>query len=89
MPSTNVECLIAIFKEARYKVVVLPNVRCLSERELSLLTEYVENGGNIVAKLMKPVCVRLNANDFIFSLVNITSSPSGHFEVCCQFMILV
>lgn len=33
----------------RYKVVVLPNVRCLSERELSLLTAYVENGGNIVA----------------------------------------
>lgn len=32
-----------------YNVVILPNVRCLSDKEVSLLTEYVGNGGNILA----------------------------------------
>lgn len=32
-----------------YKVVILPNVRCLSDKELLLLIEFVGNGGNIVA----------------------------------------
>jgi len=32
-----------------YKVIILPNVRCLSDNEVSLLTDYVGNGGNIVA----------------------------------------
>ena len=34
---------------ARYKVVVLANVRSLSDAELGLIKEFVGNGGNIVA----------------------------------------
>src|SRR5688572_28297044 len=34
---------------ANYKVIILPNVRCLSDKEITLLTEYVANGGNLVA----------------------------------------
>ena len=34
---------------SKYKVVILPNVRCLSANEISLLKDYVANGGNIVA----------------------------------------
>jgi hypothetical protein len=33
----------------KYKVVFLPNVRCMSDREAELLKEYVRNGGNLVA----------------------------------------
>ncbi len=34
---------------SKYKVVVLPNVRCLSDNEVSLLKNYVGHGGNLVA----------------------------------------
>ena len=34
---------------AKYKVVVLPNVRCLSDNEVSLLKEYVGQGGSLIA----------------------------------------
>lgn len=34
---------------AKYKVVILPNVRCLSDKEVSLLTGYVAGGGNLIA----------------------------------------
>lgn len=34
---------------SKYKVVILPNVRCLSDQEVSLLQDYVGNGGNIIA----------------------------------------
>lgn len=33
----------------RYKVVFLPNVRCMGDAEIALLKEYVSNGGNLVA----------------------------------------
>ncbi len=33
----------------KYKVVLLPNVRCMSDREADLLKEYVRNGGNLIA----------------------------------------
>ncbi len=33
----------------KYKVVILPNVRCLSDKEISLIREYVETGGNLLA----------------------------------------
>jgi hypothetical protein len=36
-------------KLSKYKVVVLCNVRCLSEREVSLLKQYVTAGGNLIA----------------------------------------
>jgi hypothetical protein len=34
---------------AKYKVLILPNVRCLSDNEVSLLKEYVAQGGNLIA----------------------------------------
>jgi hypothetical protein len=34
---------------ARYKVIVLANVRSLSDAEIALIKEFVSNGGNIVA----------------------------------------
>lgn len=34
---------------SKYKVIILPNVRCLSDREVSILKDYVANGGNMVA----------------------------------------
>ena len=40
---------ITIERLSKYKVVVLPNVRCLSENEVSLVKEYVGQGGNLVA----------------------------------------
>ncbi|MGZ5135152.1 MAG: beta-galactosidase trimerization domain-containing protein, partial [Flavitalea sp.] len=33
----------------RYELVVLPNVRCMSEKEINLLKEYVHGGGNLIA----------------------------------------
>lgn len=33
----------------KYKVVFLPNVRCMSDREVELLKDYVRNGGNLIA----------------------------------------
>ncbi len=33
----------------KYKIIILPNVRCLSDKEISLLKEYVGNGGNSIA----------------------------------------
>jgi hypothetical protein len=33
----------------KYKIVVLPNVRCMSHHEASLLREYVRSGGNLIA----------------------------------------
>ncbi|MEO5602297.1 MAG: beta-galactosidase trimerization domain-containing protein, partial [Cyclobacteriaceae bacterium] len=33
----------------KYRVIILPNVRCLSDNEIVLLKEYVANGGNLVA----------------------------------------
>ena len=34
---------------SKYKVVFLPNVRNMSDREVQLLTEYVREGGNLIA----------------------------------------
>jgi hypothetical protein len=33
----------------RYELVILPNVRCMSEGEIKLLKEYVHEGGNLIA----------------------------------------
>jgi len=33
----------------KYKLVILPDVRCISDKETSLLKEYVANGGNLLA----------------------------------------
>ncbi|MBD0289234.1 MAG: beta-galactosidase trimerization domain-containing protein, partial [Flavisolibacter sp.] len=33
----------------KYKVVILPNVRCMSDKEVEVLKNYVRNGGNIIA----------------------------------------
>lgn len=33
----------------KYKVVLLPNTRCMSDKEVGLLKDYVKNGGNLVA----------------------------------------
>jgi len=33
----------------KYNVIFLPNVRCMSEREIDLLKDYVNNGGNLIA----------------------------------------
>jgi hypothetical protein len=33
----------------KYKVVILPNVRCMSGKEMDLLKDYVRNGGNVIA----------------------------------------
>jgi len=33
----------------KYKVVILPNVRCMSKPEITVLQEYVREGGNILA----------------------------------------
>ena len=33
----------------RYELVILPNVRCMSEKEINLLKEYVQGGGNLIA----------------------------------------
>ncbi|MEJ7767519.1 MAG: alpha-amylase family protein [Chitinophagaceae bacterium] len=36
-------------KLQKYKLVLLPNVRCMSDKEVEILKEYVLNGGNLVA----------------------------------------
>jgi Beta-galactosidase trimerisation domain len=33
----------------KYKLVLLPNVRCMSDREIGLLKDYVREGGNLIA----------------------------------------
>ncbi|HTE23624.1 alpha-amylase family protein [Flavitalea sp.] len=34
---------------SKYKVIVLPNVRCMGDGEIALLKEYVSNGGTLIA----------------------------------------
>jgi len=36
-------------KLSRYKVVIMPNIACLTEKTAVLIAEYVKNGGNIIA----------------------------------------
>ena len=36
-------------KLQRYELVILPNIRCMSEKEISLLKNYVRNGGNLLS----------------------------------------
>ena len=33
----------------KYKLIILPNVRCISDDEIVLLKDYVNNGGNVLA----------------------------------------
>jgi hypothetical protein len=33
----------------KYRVVILPNVRCMSDREMEVLKDYVREGGNLIA----------------------------------------
>jgi hypothetical protein len=33
----------------KYKVVILPNVRCMSDKEMDVLKDYVRDGGNLIA----------------------------------------
>ena len=33
----------------KYTLIILPNVRCMSDRETALLKDYVRNGGNLIA----------------------------------------
>ncbi|MEO5998097.1 MAG: alpha-amylase family protein [Chitinophagaceae bacterium] len=33
----------------KYKLVILPNVRCMSDKEIELLKNYVREGGNLIA----------------------------------------
>lgn len=34
---------------SKYNIVILPNVKCLTDNEIQLLTSYVGNGGNLLA----------------------------------------
>jgi hypothetical protein len=34
---------------SKYGCIILPNVRCMSDREIHIIREYVKNGGNLVA----------------------------------------
>ena len=43
-------------KLQKYKVVFLPNVRCMSDREVELLKEFVRNGGNVIATYATSLC---------------------------------
>ncbi len=36
-------------KLAQYKLLILPNVRCMSGREIELIRSYVSNGGTLLA----------------------------------------
>lgn len=36
-------------KLQKYKLVFLPNVRCMSDKEVEILKDYVRNGGNLIA----------------------------------------
>ena len=40
---------LSIEKLQRYKLVILPNVRCMSDKEIDLLKSYVHQGGNLIA----------------------------------------
>ena len=40
---------ITVQKLKKYKVVILPNVRCMSDAEVEMLKNYVREGGNIIA----------------------------------------
>lgn len=40
----------------KYKLVILPNVRCMSEKELDVLKSYVRDGGNLIATYATSLC---------------------------------
>lgn len=40
---------VTIQKLRKYKVIILPNVRCMSDAEVDMLKTYVREGGNIIA----------------------------------------
>ena len=41
---------------AKYKLVVLPNIRCMSEKEIDILKTYVRDGGNLMATYTTSLC---------------------------------
>ena len=41
---------------AKYKVIFLPNVRCMSDNEVEVIKEYVRNGGNLIATYSTSLC---------------------------------
>ncbi|MCH6233156.1 beta-galactosidase trimerization domain-containing protein [Cognataquiflexum rubidum] len=36
-------------KFQKYKLIILPNVKCISKKEVTLFKKFVENGGNLIA----------------------------------------
>ncbi|HEU4901764.1 MAG TPA: alpha-amylase family protein, partial [Flavisolibacter sp.] len=41
---------------AKYKLVILPNIRCMSEKEIAVLKTYVRDGGNLMATYATSLC---------------------------------
>lgn len=41
--------LVSTERLSKYKVILLPNVRCMADSEIEVLKEYVRNGGNLIA----------------------------------------
>jgi hypothetical protein len=40
----------------KYKLVILPNVRCMADKELDVLKNYVRDGGNLMATYATSLC---------------------------------
>jgi hypothetical protein len=40
----------------KYKLVILPNVRCMSDKEIDVLKNYVREGGNLIATYTSSLC---------------------------------
>ncbi|WP_121357331.1 alpha-amylase family protein [Flavisolibacter nicotianae] len=40
----------------KYKLVILPNVRCMADKEIEVLKNYVREGGNLVATYSTSLC---------------------------------
>jgi hypothetical protein len=40
----------------KYKLVILPNIRCMSDREADVLKSYVREGGNLIATYATSLC---------------------------------
>jgi hypothetical protein len=40
----------------KYDVIVLPNVKCMSDKEIETLKEYVNDGGNLIATYSTSLC---------------------------------
>lgn len=82
---------------SRYKVLILPNVACLSDRQVGVIREFVKNGGGLVATCETSMFDEIGRPRTDFALQDVFGTsyggrplqPTGKREIDANFAIVV